>query len=79
MSADSVKPIGEAPAGQLDEESQSALTRFARFIHRERDAKKKKSAPAATPSRFGSANPYRVAEEREAQRESLGQSLDVFA
>ena len=73
-----VKPVSppENPTSQLDDQTQGALLRFARFIHKEKDKKPRK---ASRPETLNSAtNPYIKAEEREAQLFGRGHSLDVY-
>lgn len=61
----------------IDEETGGALLRFARFIHGEKD-KKKKSAKKSASKRHAK-NPYLELEERMAAEAAKGQSLDIAA
>jgi hypothetical protein len=81
--AEAVAPVA-APAQshtQLDQDTQSALLRFAHFV---RDEEKKKSRPAATVKLKASAsqaadrNPYRDQMERERHHDELGQMLNIY-
>ncbi|MBX3021078.1 MAG: hypothetical protein KF799_05320 [Bdellovibrionales bacterium] len=81
----SVQPVAapENPKGSLDEQSQnSALLRFARFVHKEGEKKKRRpkrglELPSSSETK-PSLNPYRAAEEREGYLFGRGQSLDVY-
>lgn len=73
--ADSVRAASDsAPHHHLDDETQNALVRFARFLNKDKAPPKKKAAVSQTKS----ANPYAQAEERENTRESLGHTLDIY-
>lgn len=71
--AGAVRAVGEGPSNQLDDETQNALMRFARFLNKDKAPPKKKASPQNK-----TANPYLVAEERENRRESLGNTLDLY-
>ena len=71
---ESVRPIGDSPAGLLDEDTQDALARFARFLNQDKAPPRKKAS-----SRSKTINPYALAEERENEREGLGHTVDIYA
>src|SRR3712207_3094642 len=73
---DSVKPVAASdnPASTLDDQTQNALLRFARFIHKEGEKKK----PLRSVRKSHLKNPYVAAEEREVKLFSRGQTLDVY-
>lgn len=62
----------ENPTSNLDEQTQGALLRFARFINKE------KRPPKKRVFRSGTANPYAAAEALQEKLFSRGRSLDVY-
>ena len=80
---DTSTPAVKAPEKKapIDEETSGALLRFARFIHGEKEKKKKpskKSSPNPASKRYAK-NPYLAPEERLAEESAKGQSLDIAA
>jgi len=74
-----VKPV-ESPAqprSSLDQDTQNALLRFARFIHKEGESKKDKKAPSkSTPKTIPGA--YHSQIENRYSSPQTGHSLDVY-
>jgi len=67
-----VKPPGESKS-TLDEETQGALLRFARFIHK--DGQKK---PSHNKTKSTSKHPYIKAQEPMDRWFEVGQNLDIY-
>lgn len=68
----------KSPDPTLDEQTNGALLRFARFVREEKKKKTptRRSPPLTSPAR----NPYQVADDRESSLLfSRGQSLDIYA
>jgi hypothetical protein len=78
--ADEVQPIQPAqnPKSKLDDQTQGALLRFARFIHKEGEKKKAPPKPSRNETKSLLANPYSTAETRTENLFGRGQMLDVY-
>jgi hypothetical protein len=78
---DTSTPAVQAPEKKspIDEETGGALLRFARFIHGEKEKKKKpaKKTSLNSESKRYAKNPYVMLEERLAAESARGQSLDI--
>ncbi len=68
----------QQPQLTLDEETQNALLRFARFIHKESKEKEQKNRPRV--SKFQPiTHPYLRAQENLKRLDDSGQVLDIYA
>lgn len=75
-----VKPANQAGKSALDEETQGALLRFARFIHK--DGKQKQPSQKKTSARPGmdgnQKHPYIKAQQTEDRWFEVGQNIDIY-
>ena len=70
---DAVEPTGEAPKPTLDEETQNALVRFARFVNKERKPPGKQK-----PRQKGIPAAYQAQVEAFDQTGRAGSMIDVY-
>lgn len=69
-----VKPANQAGKSALDEETQGALLRFARFIHK--DGKQRAPSHKKTPG--NQKHPYIKAQQSEDRWYEVGQNIDIY-